>query len=113
MLEKVRIMKRLLLISGILFFISCQSGNQKNESVNEPEVKTDVIAQDTLNIGGMFCNMCVNSIEKGVNELQGITYVKASLEDSTTVVKYDTSKIDLAQIEKAIEKRGYRVKGDL
>ena len=48
-----------------------------------------------------------------VNELEGISFVKASLNDSTAIVKFDASKTDLAQIEKAIEKRGYKVKIDL
>ncbi len=102
-------MQKLLIILGIILFVSCQSGN-KNQSANETAPATLVLVEDTLNIGGMHCDMCVASIEKGVNELEGIQFVKANLNDSTTVVQFDNSKTNLSEIEKAIEKRGYRVK---
>jgi copper chaperone CopZ len=57
--------------------------------------------------------MCVQSIEKGVNQLKGIEFVKANLNDSTAKVKFDVSKTNIAEIEKAIEKRGYSVKGTM
>ncbi len=68
------------------------------------------MVEDTFNIGGMHCDMCVTSIEKGVNELAGIDFVKASLEDSTAIVRFDQSKTTRTDIEKAVQKRGYSVK---
>ena len=102
-------MKKLLYLFIILAFASCQPGNKEQAT---EEVATAELVETTINVGGMHCDMCVSSIEKGVNELEGVSFVKASLEDSTTVVKYDVAKTDLAQIEKAIEKRGYSIKGD-
>ncbi len=78
--------------------------------MEEPAAESAQIVETTINIGGMHCDMCVTSIEKGVNELDGIITVKASLNDSNAVVSYDAQKLDLAEIEKAIEKRGYAVK---
>jgi copper chaperone CopZ len=52
----------------------------------------------------------VASIEKGINQLEGIETVTASLSDSTAVVVFDESKSSLGQIEAAIESRGYKVK---
>ncbi len=69
--------------------------------------------ETTIDIGGMDCDMCVKSVEKGVNELTGIASVAVSLNDSNALVKYDAAKVQLAEIEKAIEKRGYKVKGTL
>ncbi len=102
-------MKKLVYLLLVVFFISCQSGN-RNAKVEEPAAETAQIVETTINIGGMHCDMCVTSIEKGVNELDGIITVKASLNDSNAVVSYDAQKLDLAEIEKAIEKRGYAVK---
>lgn len=102
-------MKKLFYLIIILAFVSCQTGNKKTpvkKSLTEPVE----VVETTINISGMHCDMCVASIEKGVNELDGIEYVKASLNDSTAVVKFDASKTDLAEIEKAVEKRGYKVK---
>lgn len=102
-------MKKLLYLFIILAFVSCQSGNKEQAEDQTANVE---LVETTINVGGMHCDMCVNSIEKGVNELDGISFVKANLEDSTAVVKFDASKTDLVKIEKAIEKRGYSVKGD-
>ena len=102
-------MKKLLYLLLVVLFVSCQSGN-KNAKVVEPAAETAQIVETTLSIGGMHCDMCVTSIEKGVNELDGIISVKASLNDSNAVVSYDAQKVDLVKIEKAIEKRGYAVK---
>jgi copper chaperone CopZ len=54
--------------------------------------------------------MCVASVTKGVNELEGIESVVVSLNDSTAVVSFKSNKVELSQIEKAIEARGYTIK---
>ena len=105
-------MKKLFYLFVMLVFVSCQSGTKSQES-NETEIVPVELVETTINVHGMHCDMCVTSIEKGVNELEGISFVKASLADSTTVVKFDASKTDLASIEKAIEKRGYSIKKEL
>lgn len=97
---------------AIVAFVSCQSGT-KNTNEEKPAVQTAQVVETTINVGGMHCDMCVKSIEKGVNELSGIASVAVSLNDSTAVVSYDAGKVELAQIEKAIEKRGYSIKGEL
>ncbi|MDB4582460.1 cation transporter [Draconibacterium sp.] len=101
-------MKKLLFIIIVFAFVSCQSGNKSNntESVAEPVE----VVETTINISGMHCDNCVVSVEKGINGLEGIASVSVSLSDSTAIVKYDKSKLELADIEKSIEKRGYTVK---
>lgn len=95
-------------------FFSCQSGSNNQGSTNE-EAKINVasLVTDTLNISGMHCDMCVSSIEKGVNELKGIHVVNANLEDSTAVVKYDATVLKKDEIAQAIKKRGYSVKEEM
>lgn len=105
-------MKNLFYLFVLLIFVSCNSGNKAQES-NELESTSVEIVESTLNIKGMHCDMCVASIEKGVNELDGISFVKASLNDSTATVKFDASKTDLIEIEKVIIKRGYSIKKEL
>src|SRR5680860_917442 len=102
-------MKKLVFLLVIFALVSCQSGNKKSAIES---VETTEVVEATVNIGGMTCDMCVASVEKGVSELEGIASVKVSLNDSTAIVKFDASKTDLAMIEKAIEKRGYSVKKD-
>ena len=104
--------KLLILVLIIAGFSACQSGNQKTAAEKQDTAPVQLV-QTTIDIGGMDCDMCVKSVEKGVNALNGISSVTVSLNDSSAVVKYDISKVQLAEIEKAIEKRGYKVKDSL
>lgn len=106
-------MMKLIVIVGVLFFASCQTGQKKSETENESVNVQVTFIEDTIEVGGMHCDMCVSSIEKGVNELEGIEFVKAVLSDSTVVVKYNASQTSNEEIGKAIEKRGYTVKNNL
>ena len=104
-------MRKIFYLFVLLAFVACQSGN-KNQQSNDDAANTPAqIVETTINVGGMHCDMCEKSIEKGVNQLAGIEYVKASLNDSTAMVKFDASKTNVSEIEKAIEKRGYSIKG--
>lgn len=103
-------MKKLFFMAIIMAFVSCNSGTKNTSSESAVEsVKPEMIVS-TVNIGGMYCEMCVASIEKGVGELEGVASVEVSLSDSTAVVSYDASKLDLTEIGKTIEKRGYSIK---
>lgn len=103
-------MKKLFFLAIILVFVSCNSGTKNTNSEPELEAVKPEMLVTTVNIGGMHCEMCVASITKGVNELEGVASVDVNLSDSSAVVSYDASKLDLVEIEKAIEKRGYSVK---
>ena len=105
-------MKNLFYLIIILAFVSCQSGT-KNKTEEKTATETAQVVESTINIGGMHCDMCVASIEKGVKELDGIVSVAVSLNDSNAVVSYDASKVDKAKIEKAIEARGYSIKAGI
>ena len=95
------------LITG-LFFLGCQStGNNQEKSGESGEA---VVVEKTFHISGMHCDMCEASIEKGINELQGIEHVQASWNDLIAIVKFDESVTKMDDIQKAIEKRGYSVK---
>ncbi len=103
-------MKKLFFLAIIMAFVSCNSGTKNTNSEPAGKAVKPEMVVTTVNIGGMHCEMCVASIEKGVNELEGVASVEVSLSDSTAVVSYDASKLDLVEIGKAIEKRGYSVK---
>ncbi|MCY1720511.1 heavy-metal-associated domain-containing protein [Prolixibacteraceae bacterium Z1-6] len=100
-------MKKLLFLIAIVGLFSCNSGNEKRTGSTE---QTAEIVEATINIGGLHCANCVASVEKGINDLEGIKNVVVTLDDSTAVIEYDTSKLELAEIEQAVEKRGYTVK---
>lgn len=63
----------------------------------------------TLNVQGMSCGHCVNSIEGNVGELDGVESVKVHLEDGKVDVTFHTDKVNLKEITEVIEEQGYDV----
>jgi Cu+-exporting ATPase len=62
-----------------------------------------------LKIGGMHCAGCVNSIQRGVSTVEGVSKVEVNLASEKAVVEYDPSKVGLDEIEKAVRDVGYKV----
>lgn len=67
------------------------------------------IVKKTFIVEGMTCLGCEAHVESEVNKLDGIISVKASYENSNTVVSYDKTKVDEITIIKAINGTGYKV----
>jgi copper chaperone len=61
----------------------------------------------TLNVKGMSCDHCVNSVEGAVKKL-GAT-AKVDLNTGSVAVEFDESKITLEVIKETIEDQGYDV----
>lgn len=59
-------------------------------------------------IEGMSCTSCAMKIENTLKDIEGITEVEVSYGDSVAYVSYDTQKIHANDIEKLIEKLGYK-----
>jgi copper chaperone CopZ len=63
-----------------------------------------------LIIDGMHCSNCVLALESIEDELPGIQDINASYQKQQLVVQFDTVVVDIAKINQAITKKGYRVK---
>ncbi|PAF22114.1 heavy metal transport/detoxification protein [Terribacillus saccharophilus] len=63
----------------------------------------------TLNVQGMSCAHCVNSIEGNVGQLDGVDTVKVNLDEAKVDVAYDSDKVGLEEIKEVIEEQGYDV----
>lgn len=63
-----------------------------------------------LNVEGMSCNHCVNSIKSAVGDIDGVTNVDVSLEDKTVTVEYNPDKVKVGHIKITIEDEGYSIK---
>ncbi|WP_289141118.1 copper ion binding protein [uncultured Brevibacillus sp.] len=61
----------------------------------------------TLNVEGMSCNHCVNTVEKTLKELGAEG--KVNLAAKTVEVSYDENGTNLEAIKEAIEEQGYEV----
>ncbi|MDF1570589.1 MAG: mercuric transport protein MerTP [Bacteroidales bacterium] len=74
-------------------------------------VNASEIQKVAFEVKGMTCNSCTAHVENDVNKLPGILKVKANYEEATTEVQFDQSKVDVAQIQQAINNTGYKVLG--
>ena len=78
--------------------------------------KKQVIVVDKSNvqtvefsISGMTCAGCEEHVNHEVNKLSGIIKSTASYENENAIVEFDSSKTNIAEIEKAINGTGYSV----
>lgn len=63
-----------------------------------------------LNVEGMSCQHCVNSINKAVGELKGVDKVSVDLKAKTVSVDYNQDQVGLDRIKEVIADQGYEVK---
>jgi len=60
-----------------------------------------------IEVSGMTCEACEQTINYSVNKLEGIISSEASYENGTATVTYDRTKTSQKQIKKAINETGY------
>ena len=65
----------------------------------------------TLRIQGMHCASCTMNVEKFLIRVDGIFDVKADLTSQTAKIRYDSSKLDMNEVEKVIESLGFELLG--
>lgn len=59
-------------------------------------------------VQGMTCATCPITVKAAVKKINGVHEVKTSLEEKSAVVEFDSKKVALKEIQKAIEKVGYK-----
>ena len=104
-------MKKVILSLAVLTavsFTSCKSEAKKNEKKPETvEVKKDIAYTDaSFGVRGN-CGMCKNTIEKAVNNLEGISKANWDRLRKKIDVSFDVSKTNLDEIHKVIANSGY------
>jgi len=62
-----------------------------------------------LDIGGMSCVTCAQTIEKRLPKLKGIIYATINFAAEKAIIDYDPNMVDQKAIEDAISEVGYRV----
>ncbi len=72
------------------------------------ELHTDEM---TLRIQGMHCASCTMNVENFLIRVEGIFDVKADLTSQTAQIRYDSSKLDMDEVEKVIESLGFELLG--
>lgn len=61
----------------------------------------------TLNIQGMTCMGCVNSVTRVLKAAPGVTDARVTLEPAQATVQYDATLTNPAQLKQAVEDAGY------
>jgi copper chaperone len=63
-----------------------------------------------LNVEGMSCSHCENSVKKSVGALEGVENVTVDLKAKKVTVEFDADKVSVPAIKDVIEDIGYDVK---
>jgi copper chaperone CopZ len=74
--------------------------------INKSDIKTT-----EFKIKGMTCASCETPINFEVNKLNGVVSTKAAYKNGNAIVKFDSTKTNEMEIEKAINATGYKVTG--
>ena len=64
-----------------------------------------------INISGMHCVSCALNIEKFLKEIDGVIGVNVNYASEKAYIEYDPQKLSQEDLEKAIERTGYKVIG--
>lgn len=67
------------------------------------------IQQVKLNISGMDCQACSQTINLALSKIPGVLEYKTSYEDANSLVKFDKSKTSSETIVNAVNKTGYKI----
>ena len=99
----------LLILNG---YIQKQLSNKSQiEKIKFADDKTEAMKDTIIKIKGMTCSHCKMNVENNLKALDGINDVVVDLEHSQVVVK--GNKINLDDIEKAIQRIGYEYLGEV
>ncbi|MDK2824102.1 MAG: copper chaperone [Clostridia bacterium] len=67
------------------------------------------LEEKTLKVNGMSCGHCKMSVEKAVNELDGVKSAIVNVDAKSAAVQFDPNKVTLEKIKATIEELGYEV----
>jgi len=99
-----------ILIFAFVCFTACQSNTKKADNKTKPET-TQVLQYDKieLNVTGMTCTGCENTVENGLKNIDGVVDVKASHKDNKVILKVEKDKVNREEVAQKIEAVGYKV----
>ncbi len=102
-----------LLFVSLILLSACNSTENKTEGSDEmkPEAKINLeyLVSYDMDVSGMTCTGCENTIITGVSELDGIESIKATHTDAKTYVVFDSTLTSIEEVAAVIEAKGYTV----
>jgi len=88
-------------------FLETAAAPAAEEHASESKEAT---ATSSLKIEGMTCAGCAQTIEKSLEEVDGVAEARVNLATEVASVRYDPNRVSLPQLEKAVEAAGYGIK---
>lgn len=67
------------------------------------------MAREILNVKGMSCDHCKNSVESALAKLNGVHAAEADVEKGKVRVDFNDELVTMTQVKDAIEDQGYDV----
>lgn len=71
------------------------------------------VVKKTLNIDGMTCASCAQTVEKAAKKLEGMSQVSVNLATEKMTVEYDPSVLNFSDITRAVAEAGYGAKEEV
>ena len=91
-----------------LFFMAFPYINWSSGAMTAGEANFEALTEVTIPVEGMTCNSCNTAVEMAVGKLNGIHTVKADYQKQSTLIIYDSSKVNIIRIKETINNLGYR-----
>ncbi len=103
-------MKALYALLIIAALSACnQSGNTGTDSKNKDNTEITALKKIQVNIEGMSCEGCENTIESALAKLDGVYEAEALHKEGIATITFDSTKVDTQIISQTIDNLGYEV----
>lgn len=96
----------LLIIAGLA---ACGQNTQTNTEERKNASEIAAVKTIQLNVKGMTCEGCENSIETALIKMNGVVSAEARYNKGIATVSYDSTKVNVELINQAIKEVGYEV----
>lgn len=101
-------MKKIIMFLIPVILIAC-GGQQTNENSNESgKLDSTAFTEYTIMVEGMTCGGCEKTVQAAIMEIPGAVFVKASHEQASVQVKFDSLKTNMAKLKEVIDSKGYQ-----
>jgi copper ion binding protein len=101
-------MKKLSIILMLAMIVAACGNSTSSEKKASPD-KQSAVEVAIIDISGMHCESCVNTITGVLTEIEGVGDVKVALEYEQAKIKFDPEEVTTDELKEAIEEKGYEV----
>lgn len=85
----------------------CGAGSDPVEEEPDKELDGDILGTKEINIEGMHCKHCSNSVKRSLNKLDGVS-AKVDLSKNKAIVSF-TRQVEDDELRMAVERLDYKV----